>query len=123
LRRLIEDIRGVSETLTQVELDQVKRSWRNGFVSSLASNEAVASSAIGQARRGRSPEAVKGWPSELTQITLERCRDVARRWLADAQPSVAVAGLPVKLVKGLGLGGRVRELYWTDELQEHKKGL
>jgi predicted Zn-dependent peptidase len=123
LRRLIEDIRGVSETLTQPELDEVKRSWRNGFISSLVSNEGVASSALGQARRGRSPEALEGWPSELTQITLERCREVARRWLADAQPSVAVAGLPVKLVKGLGLGGRVRELYWTDELQEHKKGL
>jgi predicted Zn-dependent peptidase len=123
LRRLVEDMRGVSGTLTQHELDEVKRRWRNGFISSLASNEALAASAIGEARRGRSPEAIKGWANELTQVTLERCRDVARRWLEDAQPSVAVAGVPVKLVRGLGLGGRVRELYWTNELQEHKKGL
>ena len=120
-RQLVQDIRSVSQTLTERELEDVKRRWRNGFINSFSSNEAVATFALWTLRSGRRPESLKTFPDELLGISLERCREVAARWLDDAQPSIAVAGVPVKLVRGLGLGARVREAYWTTELQGHKK--
>lgn len=121
IRQLVLDIRSLSQTLTERELEEVKRRWRNGFVNSFSSNDAVAGSALWALRSGRPPESLKTFPDELMRISLERCREVAARWLDGAQPSIAVAGVPVKLVRGLGLGARVREAYWTTELQEHKK--
>jgi len=56
-------------------------------------------------------------------VSLEQCREVARRWFTPAQPAVTVAGVPVQLVRGLGMGVSVREMYWTDQLQEQKKAL
>jgi predicted Zn-dependent peptidase len=122
LRQIIEDMRGLSQTITEAQVEEVKRRWRNAYIDTLSSNRAVAEAAIWQIRRGRSPQDLKHWPNEMMQISSESCRGVALRWLANAEPSVTVAGLPVKLVRGLGLGASVREMYWTDELQEQKKG-
>jgi predicted Zn-dependent peptidase len=121
LRKLVQDMRGLSQTITEQQLDEVKRRWRNEYINTLSNNRAVAGAALWQLTRGRSPEALKDWPNELMQISIERCREVGRHWLADAQPSVVVAGLPVQLVRGLDLGVRVRELVWTDKLEEQKQ--
>jgi predicted Zn-dependent peptidase len=121
IRRLVHDIRSLSQTLTQRELEEVKRRWRNGFINSFSSNDAVASTTLWTLRSGHAPQSLKTFPDELMRISLERCREVAARWLDGAQPSIAVAGVPVKLVRGLGLNARVREAYWTTDLQEHKK--
>jgi predicted Zn-dependent peptidase len=123
LRQVIEDIRGVSETLTAEQLEEVKRRWRNQYVNALSSNRAIADAALWQIQRGRSPNELVQWPKELLQISIDQCRAVARHWLSEARPSVAVAGLPVKLVRGLHLSVHVREMYWTDKLQEQKKSL
>ncbi|HKO92240.1 MAG TPA: insulinase family protein [Polyangiaceae bacterium] len=123
LRQLITDMRELEQTLTEAQLEKVKRRWRNAYVSSLSSNRAVASSAIWQLRRGRPPEALKQWPNEVTAVSLAQCREVARRWLTTAQPAVTVSGVPVQLVRGLGMGVSVHEMYWTDKLQENKKAL
>jgi len=122
VRQVIEDMRGLADSLTAEQLEEVKRRWRNGYVSNLSSNGAVAAAALWQLRRGRSPEQVPEWPRELMQISLEQCRDVARRWLSDVHPSIAVAGLPGRLIRGLNLSAHVRIMRWTDQLQEHKKG-
>jgi predicted Zn-dependent peptidase len=123
LRRLVEDIRALSATLDERELEEVKRGWRTAFVNSLANDAALARVALWQLRRGRPLHTLKAWPEELSQVSLVRCRHVATRWLNAAQPSIAVTGLPVQLVRGLGLAADVREYYWTDELQERKKAL
>jgi predicted Zn-dependent peptidase len=123
LRQIVEDMHGLADTLTEAQVDEVKRRWRNSYINGLSSNRTVASTAIAQARQGRAPSALEDWPNELMKISIERCREVGRRWLSDAQPSVSVAGLPVKLVRGLGLGAHIREMYWTDKLQQQKKAL
>jgi predicted Zn-dependent peptidase len=123
LRQLITDMRELEQTLTEQQLEEVKRRWRNSYVTSLSSNGAVADSALWQIRRGRAPEAMKQWPNELMAVSLAQCRDVARHWLTNAQPAVTVTGVPVKLVRGLNMGGvNLREMLWTDELQAKKKG-
>jgi hypothetical protein len=66
---------------------------------------------------------MKQWPNELMAVSLAQCREVARHWLSNAQPAVTVTGVPVKLVRGLGLGVGLHEMFWTDQLQEKKKGL
>lgn len=121
IRQLVHDIRSLSQTLTERELEEVKRRWRNSFINSFSRNDAVAEAALWTLRSGHPPQSLKTFPDELMRISLDRCREVAARWLDGAQPSIAVAGVPVKLVRGLGLGARVREAYWTTELQEHKK--
>lgn len=121
IRQLVHDIRSLSQTLTESELEEVKRRWRNNFISSFSSNDAVAGSALWTLRSGHPLQSLKTFPDQLMQLSLERCREVAARYLDGAQPSIAVAGVPVKLVRGLGLGARVREAYWTTELQGHKK--
>jgi predicted Zn-dependent peptidase len=123
LRKLVEDIRSLSETLEERELEEVKRRARNALINSLSNNVGLAEQALVALRRGRPAESIKHLPDEIAQVSLARCRDVARRWLSRARPSIAVAGLPVKLVRGLGLRANVRRLYWTDRLQEPKKGL
>ena len=123
LKQLITDMRELEQTLTEPQLEEVKRRWRNSYVTSLSSNRAVAGLAIEEIRRGRSPEALKQWPNELMAVSLAQCREVARRWLSTAQPAVTVAGVPVKLVRGLGMDISVREMYWTDKLQEQRKAL
>ena len=101
--------------------DEVKRRWRNGYLGMLSSNSAVASAALAQIRRGRGPEALATWPNELMQISIEQCRATAQKWLSNAQPSIAVAGLPGKLARGLNLDARIRALQWTYDLQEQRK--
>jgi predicted Zn-dependent peptidase len=115
LRSLVEDIRGLASTLQESELDAVKRRWRNDIVNSFSANEAVAQRMHWQLRRGRNPEELPNLPNELMQVDVVRCRQVAERWLQNAQPSLTVAGVPVKLVQGLGLGVKVREMYFTDK--------
>ena len=121
VRQVIEDIRGVAQTITPEQLDEVKRRWRNGYLGMLSSNSAVASAALAQIRRGRGPEALATWPNELMQISIEQCRATAQKWLSNAQPSIAVAGLPGKLARGLNLDARIRALQWTYDLQEQRK--
>jgi len=121
VRQVIEDIRGVAETLTPEQLDEVKRRWRNDYISRLSSNASIAGAALSQIRRGRGPEALATWPNELMQISIEQCRATAQKWLSGAQPSIAVAGLPGKLTRGLNLDARVRSLQWTYDLQEQRK--
>ena len=121
VRQVIEDIRSLADTLSEDQLDEVKRRWRNGYVNALANNGALATAALGQIRRGQPPEALGQWPNELMKISVEQCRATARNWFADAQPSIAVAGLPGKLVRGLNLSARIRAMRWTKDLQEHRK--
>jgi predicted Zn-dependent peptidase len=123
LRQMIEDIRGVSDTITAEQLEEAKRRRRTDYLGALSNPLAIAAAALAQIRRGRAPSELLQWPAELMGVSLDQCRAVARRWLAEAQPSVAVAGLPVKLLRGLQLSARVQEMYWTHELQEHKKSL
>jgi predicted Zn-dependent peptidase len=121
VRQVIEDIRSVAQTITPAQLDEVKRRWRNGYIGMLSSNASVASAALSQIRRGRGPETLASWPNELMQISIEQCRATAQKWLSSAQPSIAVAGLPGKLARGLNLDARVRALQWTYDLQEQRK--
>jgi predicted Zn-dependent peptidase len=121
VRQVINDIRGIAESLTPEQLDEVKRRWRNEYVGTLSSNASVASAALWNLRRGRGPEALASWPNELMQISLEQCRATATRWLTNAQPSIAVAGMPGKLVNGLNLNAHFRALRWTYDLQEQRK--
>lgn len=121
VRQVIEDMRGLADTLTPEQLDEVKRRWRNRYVAALASDDAVASTALSQIRRGLPPATLASLPDEMAAVDIEQCRATARRWLSDAQPSIAVAGLPGKLVRGLNLSARTRTMRWTHELQEHRK--
>jgi hypothetical protein len=57
----------------------------------------------------------------MAAVSIDKCRAAARQWLSNAQPSIAVAGLPGKLVRGLQLSARTRAMRWTYELQEHRK--
>jgi zinc protease len=121
VRQVIEDIRSLAETLTVEQLDEVKRRWRNEYVNTLSNDGAVASAALWQIRRGQPPDALARWPNELMQLSLEQCRAAARHWLSGAQPSLAVAGIPSKLARGLNLSANVRTMRWTQQLQEYKK--
>jgi hypothetical protein len=68
--------------------------------------------------RGRGISARRAEPSSR-----ERCHEVAEKWLNEARPSIAVAGLAVELLRGLGRAARMREYYGTNELREPKKAL
>jgi hypothetical protein len=121
VRQVIEDMRGLADTLTPEQLDEVKRRWRNGYIGGLASNSSVARVALSSIRRGLPPESITSLPNEVMQVSIEQCRATARQWLSDAQPSIAVAGMPGKLVRGLNLSAHTRAMRWTYELQEHRK--
>jgi len=123
LRTLVSDVRNLHRTLEAGELEKVKRRHESAFINGLANNLALGVATLAQLRRGRSPEALEHWPRELGVVSLERCRQVAAKWLSRAEPSIAVAGLPVPLVRGLGFRANVRRLYWTDRLQGGKKAL
>jgi predicted Zn-dependent peptidase len=123
LRTLVSDVRNLHRTLRADELEKVKRRHTNAFINGLTNNIALGSATLAQLRRGRLPEALTRWPLELEDVSVERCRQVAAKWLSRAGPSIAVAGLPVQLVRGLGFRANVRRLYWTDELQSGKKAL
>ena len=121
VRQVIEDMRGLADSLTAEQLEEVKRRWRNAYVNTLSSHGSVASAALWQIRRGQSPEALAHWPNELMQVSIEQCREVARQWLSDVQPSIAVAGLPGKLTRGLNLSAHIRAMRWTHDSQERRK--
>jgi predicted Zn-dependent peptidase len=121
VRQVIEDIRGLADTLTPEQLDEVKRRWRNRYVEGLASNASVASRVLSSLRRGVAAESLASLPNEVKQVSMDACRATAREWLSNAQPSIAVAGLPGKLVRGLGLSAHTRAMSWTYQLQEQRK--
>ena len=123
LRTLVWDVRNLHQTMQADELEKVKRRHESAFINGLANNIALGSATLAQLRRGRSPEALERWPHDLRGVSLESCRQVAAKWLSRAEPSIAVAGLPVPLVRGLGFRANVRRLYWTDQLQGGKKAL
>ena len=121
LRGLIEDIRSIAGRLDAAELEAVKRRWRTETVSSWAHSEGLAGALQWQLRRGHDAEELVKVLDEGQQIDVARCREVAERYLKQAQPSIAVTGLTQGIVKGLGLDAELRQVVWTDELQEHKK--
>jgi predicted Zn-dependent peptidase len=118
LRSLIADIRGLAASLREEELEAVKRRSRNGLLNWLSSNEAVAILALNHARRGLGIDHLLESPNELSRIDLARCREVAERWLTQAEPSIVVTG-PVK--SGLGIAVTMKTMAWTDKPQAHRK--
>lgn len=118
LRSLIEDVRGLATSLQENELAAVKRSTRNGLVNWLTSNDAVAWLVLNHSRRGLGVDHLLDSPNELQQLDLARCREVAQRWLSNAEPSILVTG-PVE--RGLGIHVNSRRLAWTRQPQAYKK--
>ena len=113
LRTLVADMRTIADNLEAPEVSVVARRWRNEVVTSLGSNSATARWMFWQLRRGREASTFPALLGEIAGIDLARCRDVARRWLSPAQPSIGVMGLPGRFVKGLGLDVRVNKFYWN----------
>ena len=121
LRGLIADIRGLAAHLDATELEAVKRRWRTQTVDSWAHSGGLAGAIQWQLRRGHHAEDLPKVLEEGQQIDVARCREVAERYLSHAQPSIAVTGLTENIVRGLGLDAALRQVAWTDQLQEHKK--
>ncbi len=121
LRGLIEDIRSLAGSIDAAELEAVKRRWRTETVDSWARGDGLAGALQWQLRRGRAAADLAKVLEEGEQIDVERCRAVAERYLSAAQPSIVVTGLTRDLVRGLGLGAELRQMFWTSELHEHKK--
>jgi predicted Zn-dependent peptidase len=113
LRSVVEDIRGLSNSLTEQELDLAKRYRRTEFVDAFASNAAVAEATLWQLSHGQPATRVQSWPDELMAVDLGKCQQVAARWLSSAQPSIAVAGRSVRIDAHLGLDARLVNLHWT----------
>ena len=113
LQALVLDIQRLEQELTETELDTAKRRWTAEYVAGLRSDSVLAASVSWELGRGRAPEAVYDWPQTLRAIDLERCRQVARRWLSPAQPSIVVGNPPSTLGENLGFPATVRRLSWT----------
>jgi len=113
LQALVLDIRRLEQDLTETELDTAKRRWTAQYVHGLRNDQVLAASVAWELTRGRSPEAVYAWPQTLRAIDLERCRQVARRWLSSAQPSIVVGSPPSRMSENLGFPATVRRLTWT----------
>jgi predicted Zn-dependent peptidase len=118
LRGLIADLRGLATSLQESELAAVKRSTRNGLINWLTANDAVAWLVLNHARRGLGVDHLLDSPNELLQLDLARCREVAQRWLSNAEPSIVVTG-PVE--RDLGIHVNSRRLAWTRRPQAYKK--
>jgi predicted Zn-dependent peptidase len=122
LRDLIRDIRTLDRTLSAAELDSVRRRMLGGYPYALLADNVLAGSMLWELRRGQPPEdAAQWWPKALKDADLAHCRAVAARWLTQANISLSVTGLPVKLLGKLAPGIRVRELYWTQQLSKPDK--
>jgi predicted Zn-dependent peptidase len=113
LQALVLDLQRLEQDLTEAELDTAKRRWSAEYLDGLRSDSVLAASVSWELTRGRSPEAVYDWPRTLRAIDLERCRQVARRWLSPAQPSIVVTNPPSALGESLGFPATVRRLNWT----------
>jgi predicted Zn-dependent peptidase len=112
LRALVLDIRGLEQHTIEADLETAKRVAIAGYVDALRSDSGLAASVASELQRGRPPEDVYAWPRTLRAVDLEQCRRVARRWLSDAQPSIAVSNPPSKLTEGLGFPVTVLHRRW-----------
>ncbi len=115
LRAMVVDVREISENVEAAEVASAARRWRNEVITSLASNPEVARLALWQLRRGQDVRALPQILDEIARIDRERCRDVARRYLREAHPSIGVMGWPRHLIGGLGLDVNIQYLMWTSE--------
>jgi len=111
LRKLLADIHSIADNLEAAELARVVRRWRNEVVDSLGSNKAAVQWGFWQLRRGREVSTLPDLLEEIAHLDLARCRDVARRWLSTAQPSIGLMGFG-RFERGLGLDAHVRKFYW-----------
>jgi predicted Zn-dependent peptidase len=94
LQALVLDIQRLEQDLTEAELDTAKRRWTAEYVNGLRDDSVLAASLSWELSRGRSPEAVYEWPRTLSAIDLERCRQVALRWLSYGPLSIVVGNPP-----------------------------
>jgi predicted Zn-dependent peptidase len=122
LRSLIEDIRGIAQHLEAADLEAVKRRWRTETVDSWAHGPGLAGAIQWQLRRGGAPEDLAKILDEGRQIDVARCREVADRYLTQAQPAMAMTGLTQNLVRGLAIDAEVQQLAWTSQMRVHSKG-
>jgi predicted Zn-dependent peptidase len=113
LQALVLDLQRLEQELTEAELDTAQRRWTAEYVAGLRHDSVLAGWVSWELTRGHAPEAVYDWPRRLRAIDLERCREVARRWLSHAQPSIVVGTPPAHLSEGLGFPATVRRLNWT----------
>jgi zinc protease len=118
LRALVLDIRGLEQHTSEAELETAKRLSIAGYVETLRSDTGLAASVTWELQRGHPPEDVYAWPRTLRAVDLERCRQVALRWLSFAQPSIAVSGPPRGLTDDLDFPVTVRRRYWTWQKNE-----
>jgi predicted Zn-dependent peptidase len=118
LRSLIADLRSLADDLKEQELDAAKRRSRSELLDTLSYNALVARLVLRQLRRGQRAERLHEAATELSRVDVERCREVARRWLSSAEPSMAVTG---RVERGLGIPVSSKQMAWTDQLQSHKK--
>jgi predicted Zn-dependent peptidase len=121
LRSLIDDIHGLASRLDAAELDAAKRRWRTQLIDSWQRGGALAGALLWTLRSGHEPADVLKAFDEVQQIDLARFREVAERYLSPAKPSITITGYAPNLIRGLALGAEVRQVRWTDKLQEHEK--
>jgi predicted Zn-dependent peptidase len=121
LRSLIEDIHGLGSRLDAAELDAVKRRWRTQLIDSWQRSDALAGALQWTLRSGHEPADLLKVFDEVQQIDLARFREVAERYLSNANPSIVVTGYAPNFIRGLALDAEVRQVRWSDELKEHKK--
>ena len=121
LRSLIEDIHGLANRLDAAELDAVKRRWRTQLIDSWQRGDALAGALQWTLRSGQDPADVLKAFDEVQRIDLARFREVAERYLSTANPAITVTGYTPNFIRGLALDAEVRQVRWTDELQEHRK--
>jgi predicted Zn-dependent peptidase len=115
LRAIVTDIRTLAESLQPAEITNASRRWRHEIIASLGSNAALAKLVRLQLRRGHDVRALPELLEEIAHIDQDRCRDVARRFLSGAEPSLGVMGLARKVVEGLGLDVDVRYFVWRSD--------
>jgi predicted Zn-dependent peptidase len=112
LRALVLDIRGLEQHTSEAELETAKRVLIARHVETLSRESGLATAVTWELQRSHPPEEVYAWPRTLRAVDLEHCRRVARRWLSDAQPSIAVSSPPPGLIGGLDFPVTVRRRRW-----------